>query len=229
MLQVTQGSLSHRVYEALRESLIIGSFQPGERLLMQNLAEQLGSSVTPVREACFRLVSEQALELLSGRFVAVPALTRSRYWQIRLIRVALEGLAAEFAVDHATDQLVDRLSAIHHRFVKAEASHDMATARRLNRDFHFGVYRASGLNMLVAQIENMWASMGPILNIYYAQADCEYVGADEHLNLLDAIRQGNKTAARTAVGNDIERGGMILLRYFDQVEKVTAHASAARR
>jgi DNA-binding GntR family transcriptional regulator len=227
MMQVAQGSLSQRTYEALREALIGGNFRPGERLLMQDLAERMGTSVTPVREACFRLVSEQALELLSGRFVAVPELTRSRYWQIRLVRIALEGLAAQLAVDHAGKKDIDRLSAIQKAFVKAEAAGAQGEARQHNRDFHFGIYRLSGLDMLVAQIESLWVSMGPILNVYYALPKNEYVGADEHLSLLDALRRKDKAAARQAVENDIVRGGMNLMRYFDELEDPLRKATAS--
>lgn len=219
MKQVAQGSLSQRTYEALREALILGNFKPGERLLMQDLAKKLGTSVTPVREACFRLVSEQALELQSGRFVTVPALTRSRYWQVRLIRIALEGLAAELAVDNATDKDIARLAAIHEEFVRAERSHSAEDARQRNREFHFGVYRLSGLDMLIAQIESLWVSMGPILNVYYGRVQNDYIGAEEHLRLLEALRTRNKEVARDAIEKDIVRGGMNLMRYFEEEER----------
>jgi DNA-binding GntR family transcriptional regulator len=215
MQPVEQGSLSARTYWSLREALIAGSFAPGERMLMADLADRLGTSVTPVREACFRLVSEQALELRSGRFIHVPELTRSRYWQIRLIRISLEGLAAELAVKHVTAPEIDRLEKIHRRFVKGEASGDAENARVANREFHFGVYNLSGMNMLIAQIENLWVSMGPILNVYYQWSDNDYVGADEHLHLLDALRRKNGKAARKAIEKDIVRGGMNLIKYFD--------------
>lgn len=232
MMQVAQGSLSQRTYEALRASLIDGAFKPGERLLMQDLAERFGTSVTPVREACFRLVSEQALELQSGRFVAVPALTRSRYWQIRLVRIALEGLAAQLAVEHAGQKEIDKLAAVHKAFVKAEQARSQGEARQRNRDFHFGIYRLSGLEMLVAQIESLWVSMGPILNVYYTLPKKQYIGADEHLRLLDALRRKDKAAARDAVEGDIVRGGMDLMRYFDEIEdplRIVAAAPKARR
>src|SRR5687767_2415519 len=74
-----RGSLSLRTYVALKDALIAGNFRPGQRLLMQDLAQQLGTSVTPVREACMRLVSERGLEVRSGRFVTVPNLTLARY------------------------------------------------------------------------------------------------------------------------------------------------------
>lgn len=212
------GSLSARIYNKLREGLIVGNFTPGQRLLMQDLAQQLGTSVTPVREACLRLVSEQALELRSGRFVTVPDLTRERYWQIRLIRIALEGLAAELAVEHVTPEDIARLREIHEQFAAADRAAEADKARSFNREFHFGVYRLSKIPMLVGQIESLWISMGPILNVLYRVEENDYVGADEHLTLLDALATGKKKAARAALERDIVRGGVNLLKYFDRIE-----------
>ncbi|MER8670388.1 GntR family transcriptional regulator [Mesorhizobium sp. M1156] len=224
MQPIEQGSLSARTYISLREALIAGNFRPGERLLMQDLAQRLGTSVTPVREACFRLVSEQALELRSGRFITVPELTRSRYWQVRLIRIALEGLAAELAVEHVSEKDIAKLVEIHRDFVAGETSGDADRARRANREFHFGVYRLSKMDMLIAQIESLWVSMGPILNVYYLQAENDYIGAEEHETLIEALRTRNKKVARKAIERDIVRGGMNLLRYFDEQDAAAKRA-----
>lgn len=212
------GSLSARIYNKVREGLIVGNFAPGERLLMQDLAAQLGTSVTPVREACLRLVSEQALELRSGRFVIVPDLSRERYIQIKLIRTALEGLATEMAVENVTEEDVKQLAVFHSAFVAAEKAGDYEAARTANRSFHFGVYRLSKMPMLIGQIESMWVSMGPILNVYYREIPHEYVGAEEHEHLIDALRTGNKKKARAAIESDIKRAATSLLRYFSERE-----------
>jgi DNA-binding GntR family transcriptional regulator len=219
MLHVVQGSLSRRTYEVLRSALIIGTFRPGERLLIQDLAKRLGTSITPVREACLRLVSEQALELQSGRFVMVPSLTRERYWQIRLIRIALEGLATELAVGNASEPEIEMLESTHSAFVAAENLGSRDEARRLNQEFHFGVYRLCKLPILLSQIENMWVAMGPIFNVYYNRPHQGYAGAGEHIRLLDAMRRKDASGARKAIERDIERGGMILLQYFDDEER----------
>lgn len=228
MQPLDAGSLSLRTYLSLREALIAGNFTPGERVLMQDLADRLGTSVTPVREACFRLVSEQALELRSGRFVTVPDLSRSRYWQIRTIRIALEGLAAELAVDNASAGDIARLKEIHREFFAAEDSGDADKARHWNREFHFTVYRLSRMDMLIGQIESLWVSMGPILNVYYQQADDDYKGAEEHDVLIDAFRRKNKRAAREAIENDIVRGGARLLKYFDTQRNSSGKAPDTR-
>ncbi|RWI08710.1 MAG: GntR family transcriptional regulator [Mesorhizobium sp.] len=213
-----QWSLSSRTYNALRETLILGSFAPGERLLLDPIAHSLGTSITPVREACIRLVGEQALEFKSGRFAMVPELTHSRYMQLRLIRLELEGLAAELACGRAAQSDVDELSSTHRAFVAAERSGDFAEAKRCNRAFHFRVYRLSGMEMLVSQIESLWASMGPILSLFYGMRDNDYIGAAEHDNLITAFRRGDRSAAREAIQQDIIRGGAPILRYLNEKE-----------
>lgn len=210
------GSLSARVYYKVREGLIIGNFRPGDRLLMQDLAARLGTSVTPVREACLRLVSEQALELRSGRFVTVPQLTRDRYTQINLIRVALEGLATEYAADNAAPAHLAQLERFRASFVKSEKAGNLEEARSSIRAFHFGVYRLSNMDMLIGQIESLWAAMGPILNVCYREIPCRNIGAEEHHQLIEALRAGKKKKAREAIENVIRRESSSLLRYFEE-------------
>src|SRR6185295_16446268 len=149
-----QGSLSARTYVALKDALIAGNFRPGQRLLMQDLAQQFGTSVTPVREACMRLVSERGLEVRSGRFISVPDLTLSRYMEIRTIRIELEGMAAELAAKNVTAADLKALSALQARFEVADRAHASKEAIRLNREFHFMVYRLSRMQMLIAHIES---------------------------------------------------------------------------
>lgn len=217
MQQVELGSLSIRTYQTLRKALIEGNFRPGERLHMQNLSDRLGVSTTPVREACFRLISEQALELRSGRFVSVPDMTRARYWQLRLMRIALEGLAAELAVENVTESDINDLQTVHIQFVASEAAGDADQKRITNREFHFGVYRLCKMDMIIDQIERLWVSMGPMMYVYYQQASPEYVGGGEHDNILDAFRRKDGAAARNAIQNDIIRGGEVFLRYFNEI------------
>ncbi len=211
---VEPGNLSSRAYAALRDALIAGRFDPGERLVMQDLAEQFGTSVTPVREGCLRLVSEQGLEVRSGRFIVVPELRLPRYLEIRAIRIALEGLAAELAVQHARPADIERLAAIQQQFESLAAAGDAAGANTLNRDFHFGVYALSGMDMLVRQIETMWVSMGPILKVYHEKAITGYADADEHVRLIEALQRRDGAGARRALENDIVRGGEGILRYL---------------
>lgn len=183
---------------------------------MQDLAERLGTSVTPVREACLRLVSERGLELRSGRFAMVPALTRARYLEVRTIRIALEGLAAEMATQNVTEADLARLLELHDLFQEADRNNDALAAMQYNREFHFTLYRLSGMEMLTAQIEGLWVSMGPILNLFYSFGHNSYIGADEHLVLMDALKHKKPAKARKAIADDILRGGVSILKFIDE-------------
>ena len=77
------------------------------------------------------------------------------------------------------------------------------------------VYRLARMEMLTSHIESLWISMGPILNVFYTQATNDYVGAEEHRNLLAALRARNGRKARAAIRMDIVRGGESLLAFID--------------
>lgn len=227
-----QGSLSLRAYAMLREALIAGTFGPGERIVMQDLAARLGTSVTPVREACLRLVSERGLEVRSGRTIFVPELDLDRYLEIRMIRTVLEGLATELAAARATRQDVDRLAEVQSRFEHARHAGDSRGAIVANREFHFGVYELCGKELLLNQIKVMWISMGPLLKVYHEEVVTDYVGADEHLRVIDALARGDGAAARSALERDVVRGGEGILRHLSEHSAAAdkqAHARAGIR
>jgi DNA-binding GntR family transcriptional regulator len=183
-----QGNLSARAYGALREALIAGSFGPGERIVMQDLAIRLGTSVTPVREACLRLVSEQGLEIRSGRFITVPELDLARYLEIRTIRTALEGLAAELAAGLARPADIEHLSAVQRRFEQARLKGDSKVAMEMNREFHLGVYRLCGMDMLVRQIRDDVDLDGTRSSRSTTRTSSPTTSkADEHVRLIQAL------------------------------------------
>src|SRR6476659_3132276 len=99
-------SLRSQVYESLREALTAGRFLPGQKLTFRFVADALGVSLTPVREALRRLVAEGAFEMQPNRSVRVPLMTREKILELRDIRMALEGLAVEKAANLADRQQV---------------------------------------------------------------------------------------------------------------------------
>jgi len=86
-------NLQEQLYQNLRQALLSGRFQPGERLKIRDLADEWGTSPMPVRAALQRLVAEGALEGEPQRSLRVPVMTRERYLQILQVRQSLEGLA----------------------------------------------------------------------------------------------------------------------------------------
>jgi DNA-binding GntR family transcriptional regulator len=137
--------------------------------------------------------------------------------ELRTIRLALEGLAAETAAGLAKAADVERLSSIQRRFDKARIGGDSKMAMILNREFHFGVYRLSAMEMLLRQIENLWVSMGPILKIYHEQVVTNY-DASEHTRVIERLASRDGPGARAAIERDLLRGGEGIIRHLSALE-----------
>ena len=94
---IERETLHERIYRELRRSLMAGVVRPGQPLSYRSLADALGVSPMPVRDAVRRLIAERALEALPNRTIAVPNLDAERIGEIYKMRISLEGLAAEEA------------------------------------------------------------------------------------------------------------------------------------
>lgn len=207
MQPLKKGNLSEQVYETIRNALMDGRYQPGERLTIRGLADELAVSITPVREAIFRLVSERALEMKAATAIHVPIISADQLREIQLIRGLLEGQAAETAAQNATPERVARLEAIQQAFQEALLS-DPLKASYHNRDFHFALLEMVDLKLLYATVENMWVLMGPLLRMYHQQLPTRDLNVEDHdhNDVLRGLRQKDGAMAREAIQNDIRLG-----------------------
>ncbi|WHP70658.1 GntR family transcriptional regulator [Phaeobacter inhibens] len=217
--------LSTRIHKEFQDLLVAGEFKPGEKLRVADLMEQTGTSITPVREALIQLVSENAVEMYSPRAFAIPALSLDRYQEIRAMRLALEGIATEAATPRLRPDEIERLQKLHDAFVAAEAHRDGKATLRNNREFHFLIYRAANMPLLLATIERLWAMMGPILNVFYEKMETDYTGAEEHLNILAAVRADDGAKAAQAMQNDLRRGGASIEAYISRHTEMAEEAA----
>jgi DNA-binding GntR family transcriptional regulator len=198
-----------RVHGELAELLVSGVLSPGEKLSLRTIADRLGVSITPVRAAVARLITDHALEVLPKRAVRVPVLSLAQFRELTAIRLAIEGFAVERAAAHrATADLVAirRYDAAFRRQCRRRRP-DVGAAVRANQEFHFAVYRAAGLPALMPIIEGLWLRIGPVLNLdMRSSAPRLRIGAAErcHADLLAAIEERKARAARGALTADIE-------------------------
>ncbi|NKC31180.1 GntR family transcriptional regulator [Falsiroseomonas selenitidurans] len=211
---VGRDNLTGRVYGELRAALMEGRMRPGQRLKMRELALQLGVSETPVREAVMQLVRERALHMEQAKAITVAGLTLAQYRELRRVRAALEGLAAEEAAVRITAGEIRALERAHAELVRAEAAEEGPAAVRANWRFHHGLYRAAAMPELLAVIEGIWLRNGPMLNHLYPHARPTYPGRHRHLDILDGLRARDPAATRSAVQADMEEGGAGLLRHL---------------
>lgn len=210
--RISHLSLTARVHQTLRSWLSGGELEPGQKLTGRILAEKLGVSQTPVREALLQLVAEHALTMNPNRSITVPVLSKEKFIELRDMRVVLEGLAAKFAAMQCTDQDLIALEKLHQDMMTAKNGGDFKNTLRLNRLIHFSVCEISGREELFAMIQSLWARTGPYLNFLYRDKTMNPELNHPHEKLLIALKTHNPTLAEEAIAQDIIEGGADILR-----------------
>lgn len=195
-------NLYEGVYARLSQALTDGVLKPDDKLRIRTLSDQLGVSVTPVRDAILRLVEAHALEWRGPKDVRVPRMTARQLDEVRLIRLQLEGLAARLAADIIDPAGVAMLAGIIKENEAARSSGDVAAAVRLNRAFHFGLSEAAGLPVLHGMIQSLWLRMGPLIASVYASGGEAMIA--HHYDILAAIERRDGAAAEAAIKADID-------------------------
>ncbi|MBM7063394.1 GntR family transcriptional regulator [Pseudomonas sp. UL073] len=204
-------NLQEQLYQRLREALLAGQFQPGERLKIRDLAAAWGTSPMPVRAALQRLVAEGALEGEPQRSVRVPAMTGERFEQLLQVRLSLEGLAVESATPRLAAADLAILEGCVERMERALEARDVQAYLDDNSRFHLTLYQACANPVLLRLIESLWLQVGPFFNRLFTEADLSLRLNDFHDDTLTALRAGDAKAARAAMEQDLTYFGRYLL------------------
>lgn len=200
--RIDQSKLRESVYAALHAAFTRGAFAPGDVLSLRTLAEQLGTSMTPVREAVRRLVAEGALIDTPSRKLQVPPFDLHRLTDLMRARIALEPMLTELAVEQMTREAEKALAAILKEAAPAGDQPDLEQ----NHRFHFTLYKQSRSPVILPVVEGLWLQYGPYLKLMIANAGPAIGrGNDIHAEILDAVRQRDGQAAAAAVTKDIQR------------------------
>ncbi|WP_417476052.1 GntR family transcriptional regulator [Leisingera sp.] len=201
--------LRENVYFSLRDAFTRGAFAPGDVLSLRSLADQLGVSMTPVREAVRRLVAEGALVDTPSRTLMVPAFDARRAADLKAARLALESLALDQAMDRINDADIDQLEEILSRpSTSTKGQPDLVA----NHDFHQMLYGFSQSEILLPMIEALWLQYGAYLNLIISTpASSEIDEHAYHRALIAALREGRRADAHAALEADITRSFHVLL------------------
>ena len=202
MKELNKDSLGHAIYERVSQDLIRGKLQPNQKITIRGLADALGTSSTPVRDAVQRLLQDNALEQRSMRDVRVPVLTTEAYLEITRIRTELEGLAAAGAATLAQPKDVAMLKRIVARNEEACATGKWPLAIEMNQKFHFSLAEIAGMPILLDVLSRLWLRTGPLISGYYVRTHDDML-AQHHL-IIAACEIHDAHAARAAMRDDIE-------------------------
>ena len=207
-------SLTTQVEVNLKSALIVGSLKPGIRLITREIAEQLGTSITPVREALLRLVSSGALQATPAQAFLVPEISLARFREVNQIRKNLEGMAAAAAAVKMTPGRLDDLRAHMQAFTDAIEEGDMAKALQANCRFHFRLYDYAEMPTLTTMIEQLWVRIGPCFN-YLQTLSCEVLRQHRLCDeLFTALERGDQALSAAAICQAIDKDAAVIQRQY---------------
>lgn len=206
----------------LREALLAGRFEPGATLTLRFLAENFGTSITPVRDAVTRLVAQGVLQNGPRNSAVVPRLTASELKHLTIVRCALEGRAAREAAAHHDQaklrELETQLATMHALIAERKLESYLAHHRK----FHFEIYAMSRIPILVEMIENMWLRCGPALSFVIPEYVLSLKGSDHHTAALKAISAGDPDKAEAEIVADITEAASYLEGLADSTGRLTS-------
>lgn len=201
---VERATLQDQVYQQLRNRIMSGFFKPGQALSMRSVAEAVGVSVMPARDALRRLEVEKALVAGPNRALMVPKLDVGTLGEISDMRIVLESLAVERAVPAFNEADLEILRDHFTTMSDGTVSDDADSYLAGNWAFHNHIYRRANADLLLSAIESLWLRMGP----YFRITAADYRHLDNammiHQDIIGALEFNDAEAARAGIIADIE-------------------------
>lgn len=203
--------------EILRDAILSGELQPGERLLQEELAERFNVSPTPIREAIQQLTAEGVLSHSPYRGVQVAEIDPHEVQEVYLIRGVLERLATRLAVPNLKISVVQRLHALQFDLEVQVASGEAGSLLELNREFHMLIYEAAGTPTLYQMIKSLWVKTP--WDTLFVVPNRAHMVVEEHRRVIEAIDRADAEQAGRAMEQHIENGASMLARYLKSLEE----------
>jgi DNA-binding GntR family transcriptional regulator len=190
------------IANAIRESILRGTFRPGDKLDQQEIADQFTVSRIPVREALRTLDAEGLITMIPNRGAIVTKRTKNELEELYYIRRLLEGAAVERAVPVMTEDTLDQLASF---IEQAYETDEHETLLTLNNDFHIAMYSAYPQPNLVNYIQQLRNVVAPYNPIYLDHPGAKEAAWAEHEEIYEACRYGEAEEARLATERHLDR------------------------
>lgn len=198
--KIRHETLNGAAYDRILGALKGGAFEPGQGLTTRTIANELGVSATPVREALGRLVAQNALELdPRTRAAMVPHITPEFLLELYDIRAVLDAMAAEAAAKEATDAELAELIALADELDRLESEADAPAFLDKSKTFFFSVYAAARRPILHALLDSLWVRSSVILGLLARQRPTGFSISEERRALVQALSARDERAAGEAI------------------------------
>ncbi|HIX64445.1 MAG TPA: GntR family transcriptional regulator [Candidatus Mediterraneibacter colneyensis] len=183
------------VFNTLRRAILRGELKPGERLMEIQLANKLGVSRTPIREAIRKLELEGLVLMIPRKGAEVAEITEKNLRDVLEVRCALEELAVQLACDRIDRARLRELHAAAAHFKEVLGNADITELAEADEAFHDVIFQATGNNRLIQLLNNLREQMYRYRIEYLKKKECYPQLLKEHAQIMHAIEEHNKEKA----------------------------------
>lgn len=203
------------VFNSLRKAILKGELEPGERLMEKQLAEKMGVSRTPIREAIRKLELEGLVIMVPRKGAEVAMITRQDIKDVLEVRAALESLAVKLACQRMEKQSLNELMAVNDAFMGAARRGDVETVIKKDVEFHDAIYSATNNGKLVGMINNLQEQ------IYRFRV--EYI---RQMSDFDTLMAEHEEIVTAIAGHQSDKAQEIATRHIENQEKAVINQIA---
>lgn len=218
------------IYQTLKEEILSGQYEFGDKLVISRLALRFQSSEIPVREAISQLDSEKLIEFKPHVGAVVSTLSSKDIQEIFELRVELEGLATRLAVEGLTQSHLEELRGILDDSVLAFSEKDYDEYEALNIKFHKTIYSACNNRLLIRTIDELWANTRRYPSLFKGNDEHIEASVEEHEHIYQALMQRDIMLAESYMIKHKTRAGREILRrnqrdYYDKINSLIPNHS----
>ncbi|OGO79202.1 MAG: GntR family transcriptional regulator [Clostridiales bacterium GWB2_37_7] len=203
------------VFETMRNAIISGDLKPGERLMEVQMAEALGVSRTPVREAIRKLELEGLVIMLPRKGAFIADLSVKDLTEVMEIRASLEGLAAGLAAIRIDQEEIEELEIKALKFHKSIENDDVEELILMDLEFHDAIFRASRNDRLIQLNNNLREQVQRFREIYHKKVNKSKETSKEHYEMVEAISNRDSDKAEKLARRHIENAEKSILKLME--------------
>jgi len=208
--------LSEDIAESIKKAIIRGKFKPGEKISEGELAESMGTSRTPLREAFRKLENEGFIEIIPRKGAVVTEIYPEEASDLYQIKSVLEGLAAKLAMSRITEKEIDKLEKINEDLKSLIDKNDIEMFYKTHQRFHEVFVKSCGNDRLIQMVRNLndhFKRYGIVSLTLPGQFES---ATRQHAEIVEAFRQGDEKQVEAKVRKNVMTGGRVLVDHLSR-------------
>ena len=217
------------VFKTLRQAILKGELEPGERLMEIQLAERLGVSRTPIREAIRKLELEGLVLMIPRKGAEVARISESNLRDVLEVRRSLEELAIDLACQRMTEEELEELKVTQEKFSLAIKSGDAMQIAETDERYHEIIYLSTKNERLVQILNNLREQMYRYRLEYIKDEDKRQILLIEHEHILKALSLRHVQEAKQAVREHIDNQEITFRKNLKEQENDIQRKVSGRR